>query len=173
MPTMKRGAGPEPILRKGTTGSADNSWIWALDSAKSLILEATSITNSVVFATSLAAFATSRVFLISSLSYTSLSLKLLKKKEKTEKKGTEQRATGRPRVGALSPRVIDAAYFLGHEFCPLPRVNSWQLAATNSFKFKELHRQIAPSTNPRVALRVVRSPRQPVTPSTLFLKEPA
>lgn len=156
-PTMKREAGRGPILRKDRTGSANNSWIPSLGFAKSLIIEATCLTNRVVFATNLAVFATSRIFRISPLSYTSLSLKLLKKKEKTEKKGSEQRTTGLPRVGALLPRVSDAAYFLGHEFYPLPRVNSWQLVEIFSFKFNGLNEKRAPSTNPRVALRVVRS----------------
>ncbi|VVD77919.1 hypothetical protein PFI31113_00954 [Pandoraea fibrosis] len=155
LPTGKEGAGRKPFLRKGTPGSANNSWIARLVTAKSLIVERTCLTSWGVFSTSHHVFSTSRVFVHSPSLYTSLSLKLLKKKEKAEKKGAGSNENVRPRVGAFFPRVGASAYFLIHEFYPLPRVDSWKLVENISFKFNNLIRSTDQSTNPRVALRVV------------------
>ncbi len=155
LPTGKEGAGRKPFLRKGTPGSANNSWIARLVTAKSLIVERTCFTSWGVFSTSRPAFSTGRVFGHSPCLYTSLSLKLLKKKEKAEKKAIEPRTNRHPRVGPFFPRVSAAAYFLIHEFYPLPRVDSWKLVENILFEFNELMGITDQSMNPRVALRVV------------------
>ncbi|VVE74707.1 hypothetical protein PCA31118_04823 [Pandoraea captiosa] len=155
LPTGKVGAGREPILRKGRPGSALNSWISWLATAKSLIIEKTCITSWGVFSTSHPVFSTSHILRDSPRFHTSLSLKLLKKKEKAEKKGIETGTYKHPRVGASFPRVGTCAYFLIHEFYPLPRVDSWKLVEIIFFIFRDLIFDGGPSTNPRVALRVV------------------
>lgn len=155
LPTGKEGAGRQPFLRKGTPGSASNSWIARLVTAKSLIIERTCLTSWGVFSTSRHVLSTSRAFGHSPSLYTSLSLKLLKKKEKAEKKGARRNENEHPRVGAFFPRVGASAYFLIHEFYPLPLVDSWKLVENMSFKFNDLIGNTDQSTNPRVALRVV------------------
>lgn len=155
LPTVKEGAGREPFLRKGTAGSANNSWIARLAAAKSLIPEAICLTSWCVFSTSRPIFSTSRILRVSPCLYSSLSLKLLKKKEKAEKKGIEQGTNQHPRVGGFFPRVGTCAYFLIHEFHPLPRVDSWKFVENILFIFNNLIFDSSPSTNPRVALRVV------------------
>ena len=157
--TLREGAGCKPILRKGMPGSANNSWNSLCSTAKSLIVERTRLTSQRLFSTSHADFSTSRVFLDSARFYTSLSLKLLKKKEKTERKGAEQGTNVRPRVWATFPRIGAAAYFLIHEFRPLPRVDSWKFVDIFINTFKHLGYQTDQSMNPRVALRVVRPHR--------------
>lgn len=164
MPTVKEGAGREQFLRKVAAGSANNSWIAGLAAAKSLILEATCLTSLGVSSTSRRLFSTSRILRFSPCLYTSLSLKLLKKKEKAEKKGIEQGTNRHPRVRASFPRVGTAAYFLIHEFRPLPRVDSWKLVENILFIFNDLISDSSPSTNPRVALRVARSSRRAAGP---------
>lgn len=155
LPTGKEGAGQEPILRKGRAGSAQNSWITGLATAKFLIVEKTCLTSGGGFSTSHVAFSTSRGFSILHRPYTSLSLKLLKKKEKTEKKEAWQRTNQHPRVRVFFPRIRATAYFLIHEFHPLPRVDWWKFAGIFFFKFINLSSENGPSTSPRVALRVV------------------
>jgi hypothetical protein len=105
---------------------------------KSLILEASATMSRSVFATSRAVFATSPVFgpfaaaLLFSLS------KSLKKKKKEYVEGQEINRKAVPRVRGVSPRVAEAAYFLGHELDRGATCFSWQLVAHEIFKNQSL-----------------------------------
>ncbi|MEX3846747.1 hypothetical protein [Paraburkholderia sp. BR10882] len=114
--------GNDPAVEQGEfrrwqrTGSAENPWISGRCAPKSLIPEASAATSHTGFATSHVAFAMS---LFSTLAGDAPFFPLsnsLKKKKKEYEEGQEISQHLVPRVGAVSPSVAHAAYFLGHEF---------------------------------------------------------
>lgn len=152
--TGRIGGRVSEIARWVRACSANNSWFPGGDVCKSLIVDRSTATNQPAFATSQAGFAMSRFFAVyrAALLFSLSNLLKEKKKESYEVQGIDHLRT--PRVTPVLPRVRHAAYFLGHESATPESIDSWQLMARDSLSINRLNVIAAPSTCPRVALRV-------------------
>ncbi|WP_195762393.1 Baseplate J family protein [Burkholderia pseudomallei] len=132
------------IFQRGRADSAENSWFPRIFARKSLILEASAAISCPVFATSRVVFATSPVFgPFATALFFSLS-KSLKKKKKEYVQEQEINRKDAPRVRGVSPRVAEAAYYLGHELERGATCFSWQLVAHEIFKNQQLIQEKPP-----------------------------
>ena len=138
------------------TGSARDTWISPLTARKSLIIENSTATSHLSFATSHRRFAMSLFSGHRRAPYSSLLSKLLKEKKKEGFGKKESDDIESPRVDPDLPSIEGGAYFLGHASHGSAKGDSWQLMASVPFEISHLAINQMPPTYPRVALPVVR-----------------